>query len=74
MTGVPEFNTEHSEVCKGCALGKYVKTTFPSSDNRSAGALDLIHLDLYGLMSTTSLKGYEYYITFIGDISRKTSI
>ena len=42
VTGVPEFNIEHSEVCKGCALGKYVKTTFPSSDSKAAGALDLI--------------------------------
>ena len=61
-------------MCKGCALGKYVKTAFPSSDSKSAGALDLIHSDLCGPMSTTSLKGYEYYITFIDDFSRKTWI
>ena len=42
VIGVPEFNIEHNEVCKGCGLGKYVKTTFPNSDSRSAGALDLI--------------------------------
>ena len=48
VTGVPEFNTEHSEVCKGCALGKYVKTTFPSGDDGSSGAFDLIHSDLCG--------------------------
>ena len=72
VTSVPEFNTEHSEVCKGCALGKYVKTTFPSSDSRSTCALDLIHSDLCGSMSTTSLNGYEYYVTFIDDFSRKT--
>jgi hypothetical protein len=33
MTGLPELSTEHSDVCKGCALGKSVKTTFPSSDS-----------------------------------------
>ena len=74
VISVLEFYTEHNEVCKGCALGKYVKTTFPSSDSRSAGALDLIHSDLCGPMSTTSLTGYEYYITFIDDFSRKTWI
>ena len=71
---MPKFNTEHSEVCKGCALGKYVKTTFPSSDNRSTRTLDLIHLDLCGPMSTTSLKDYEYYVTFIDDFSMKSWI
>ena len=72
MTSALDFNTEQSEVCKGCALSKYVKTTFPSSDSRSAKALDLIHSDLCGPLSTTSLKGYEYYVTFVDDFSRKT--
>ena len=71
MTSVPKFNTEHSEVCKECALGKYVKTTFPSSDSKPGGVLDLIHSNLCGSMSTISLKGYECYITFIDDFSRK---
>ena len=34
----------------------------------------MIHSDLCGPMSTTSLKGYEYYITFIDDFSRKNWI
>ena len=72
VTGVLEFNTKHSDVCKGCALSKYANTAFPSSDNRAARTLDLVHFDLCGPMSTTSLKGYEYYVTFIDDFSRKT--
>jgi hypothetical protein len=44
VTGLPNFSIEHPEVCKGCALGKYTKTAFPSSDSRSGGILDLIHL------------------------------
>ena len=74
VTGFPEFSTEHSEVCRGCALGKYTKTAFTSSDSRSAGFLDLIHSDLCGPMSSVSLRGYEYYVTFINDHSRKTWI
>ena len=34
----------------------------------------MIHSYLFGLMSTISLKGYEYYVTFIDDFSRKTWI
>ena len=61
-------------MCRGCALGKYTKTAFSSSDNKSAVVLDLIHSDLCGLMSSFSLRGYEYYVTFIDDHSRKTWI
>ena len=39
-----------------------------------AGILDLIHSDLCGPMSFVSLRGYEYYVTFIDDHSRKTWI
>ena len=52
-------------------MGKYTKTAFPSSDNRLVGVLDLIHSDLCGPMSVVSLRGFEYYVTFIDDHSRK---
>jgi hypothetical protein len=48
VTGVPNFSLEHHELCKGCALGKYTKTDFLSSDSRAAGILDLIHSDVCG--------------------------
>ena len=57
-----------------CALRKYTLTAFPSSDSRSKGVLELIHSDLCGPMSSSSLTGFEYYITFIDDFSRKTWI
>jgi len=72
--GMPDFSSKSSGVCRGCALGKYTKTAFPSSDSRSEGVLQLIHLDLCGPMSSASLTGYEYYVTFIDDFSRKTWI
>ena len=51
-----KFNTKHSYVCRGCALGKYTKTAFSSSDRRSAKVLDLIHSELCGPMSSVSLR------------------
>lgn len=59
---------------KGCALGKYTKTSFPSSDNRETSILELVHFDVCGLMSIVSLSGHEYYVTCIDDYSRKISI
>ena len=71
MTSMPEFNIELSGVCRGPALGKYTKIAFPSNDSKLEGVLQLIHLDLCGPMSSTSLTGYEYYVTFIDDFSRR---
>jgi hypothetical protein len=74
VMGVPDFSSEHHELCKGCILGKYTKTVFPSSDSRAAGILDLIHLDVCGPMSSTSLTGSLYYVVFIDDFSQKSWI
>jgi hypothetical protein len=74
VTDLLQFDIEHQEVCRRCTLGKYTKTVFPSSDNRLAGVLDLIHIDVCGPMPRVSLGGCEYYVTFIDDYSRKTWI
>jgi transposase InsO family protein len=71
VTGVPDFSSEHHELCKGCALGKYTETYFPSNDSRATGILDLIHSDVCGPMSSTSLTSSLYYVVFIDDFSRK---
>jgi hypothetical protein len=72
VTGLLDFTVEHHEVCKGCAMGKYTKIAFPNSDIRTRGILDLIHLDVCGPISSISLSGYEYYVTFIDDHFGKT--
>ena len=72
VTGLPKFNTDHQELCRGCTLGNYTKASFPSSKHRANRVLDLIHLDVCSAMSTLSLSGHEYYMTFIDDFSRKT--
>jgi hypothetical protein len=74
VTGVPQISIEHQDVCRGCALGKFAKASFPSSDTRSAGILDLVHTDVCGPMTRRSLSGCEYNLTFIDDYSRKTWI
>ena len=33
--GVPNFSIEHYDVCKGCAMGKYTKSPFPTRDNKA---------------------------------------
>ena len=68
------FQTKHAGVCKGCAKGKNTKKTFPSSESKSKGILEIIHFDVCGPMSSNSLSGYAYHVSFIDDFSRKTWI
>ena len=74
VTGMPKVYTKHEPICKGCALGKNTKKSFPRSKNRSKGILDLIHFDICGAMSSPSLSGCLYYVLFIGDHSQKSWI
>jgi transposase InsO family protein len=74
VTGFPDIQVDHEGICKGCAQGKNVKKPFPSSDSKAKGLLDIIHSDVCGPMSTTSLSRYVYYVSFIDDYSRKTWI
>jgi transposase InsO family protein len=57
-----------------CALGKYTKTVFPSSDSIATCILDMIQSDVCGPMSYVSLSGCLYYVTFIDNFSRKSWI
>jgi hypothetical protein len=51
-----------------------VKHSFPNNDNRAKGVLDIVHSNICGPMSATSLSGYVYYVSFIDDYSHKTWI
>jgi transposase InsO family protein len=72
VEGIPELQSTHEGICKGCALGKNVKKSFSSSNNRSKEIQDLIHSDVCGPMLVKSLRGSLYYVIFIDDYSRKT--
>jgi transposase InsO family protein len=68
---MPSISLSKNEICKGSMLGKNIKKSFPSSDNRSQGILDLVHSDVCGPMSSPSLSYCLYYAIFIDDCSRK---
>ena len=58
VEGLPEMKTKHEGVCKGCAKGKNTKKTFPCSESKATGILEIIHFDVCGPMSSSSLSGY----------------
>ena len=65
IEGLPEIQAKHDGVCKGCAKGKNTKKTFPSSESKAKGILETNHSDVCGPMSSKSLSGYAYYVSFI---------
>ena len=72
VEGLPEFQAKHDGVCKGCVKGKNTKKTFPSNESKAKDILEIIHSDVCCPMSSNSLSGYAYYVSFIDDFSRKT--
>ena len=64
------MQAKHDGVYKGCAKGKNTKNTFPSSESKAKGILEIIHSDVCGPMSSSYLRGYVYYIYFINEFSR----
>ena len=74
VTIFPDLNINQEGICKGCVKGKNIKNPFLKSETKTKGTLELIHLDMCGSISSTSLSGFEYYITFIDDYSRNTWI
>ena len=74
VTSLLEIHTNHEGVCKGCAQGKNTKNPFLSSNNKAKGILDIVHSYLCSPLSTTSVSGYVYYVSFIDDYSHKTWI
>ena len=74
LSGLLEIHANHEIICKGCAQGKNLKKTFPNSESKAKGILEIVHLDVCGPMSSTSLSRYIYYFSFIDDFSHKTWI
>ena len=55
VEGLLEIQAKHDGVCKGCAKGKNTKKTFPSSESKAKGILEIIHSDVCDPISSSSL-------------------
>ena len=74
VSGLPHIQGKHEGICKGCAKENNVKTTFPSSERKAKGILEIVQSDVCGPMSSRSLSRYVYHVSFIDDLSCKTWI
>ncbi|KAG9457094.1 hypothetical protein H6P81_001602 [Aristolochia fimbriata] len=56
--------------CVSCKHGKHIALPYNSSDTRASVPFDLIHSDVWGPASISTMGGFAYYVVFIDDFSR----
>ena len=62
------------DFCEHCIYGKQNHVSFPRKDTRGKEIVELVHSDVFRLVSVSSLGGSRYYVSFINDFSRMTWI
>ena len=64
-------SSQEISFCQSCVEGKLHKSQFPiTGGKRAEGPLKLVHSDVCGKISTPSLGGGLYFLTFIDDHTR----
>ena len=67
---VEEFDYNASNdisLCEPCLKGKHRRSQFPTCSEKKSKPLELVYSDICGKLSSKSLGGAEYFITFIDD-------
>lgn len=57
--------------CEVCTQGKQTRLPFKNNGTRAVSLLQIVHSDVCGPMSVSSIGGAKYYVSFIDDFSRK---
>ena len=73
VAGVKLPKASKVSFCQGCVEGKMSRKPFKtrsSESGRSTRKLEIVHSDVCGPMSSESLGGRRYFVTFIDDFSR----
>ena len=55
--------------CVSCQLGKQLALPFNTSESISTNIFDLIHSDVWGPSSVSSIGGSRYFVVFVDDYS-----
>ncbi|MCO5571578.1 hypothetical protein L7F22_025322 [Adiantum nelumboides] len=72
VEGLPTVRSP-TGICEPCQLGKQHRVAFPKeASTRASAPLALVHTDLCGPMSTSSLSGLCYMLVLVDDFSRYT--
>jgi hypothetical protein len=58
VMGLSKIEEKTDGMCKGCTQGNNMNQSFPNNDRRAKRVVYIVHLDVCGPMSTTSLSGH----------------
>ena len=61
-------------MCTACIKAKHKQNIIKVKTKRTTKPSELVHSDVCGLCSTPTSAGYRYYILFIDDYTRYTSV
>jgi hypothetical protein len=73
VKGLLNINYHSYALCGSYQIGKISKTSFkPKNIVSTSRPLELLHIDLFGPVSTTSINGKKYGFVIVDDYSRWT--
>ncbi|KAK2402258.1 hypothetical protein QL285_051795 [Trifolium repens] len=73
VKGLPNLNYHSDALCGPCQIGKISKASFkPKNIVSTSRPLELLHIDLFGPVSTASINGKKYGLVIVDDYSRWT--
>jgi len=73
VVGLPTIKYNDGKVCDACAKGKQVKNSFkPKRCVNTSRPLEMLHIDLCGLIRMMSRGGKRYVCVIVDDYSRFT--
>jgi negative regulator of sigma E activity len=70
-TRLPMGTLDPLDQCKGCTLGKYVKSTFHENENYALVILERIHTNMCEPFLVSSKEKHRYYLIFVDEFSLK---
>nr|GEW75254.1 retrotransposon protein, putative, Ty1-copia subclass [Tanacetum cinerariifolium] len=73
VIGLPKLKYVKDQLCSSCELSKAKRSSFKSKAVPSSkGRLNLLHIDIYGLMRVANINGKKYILVIVDDYSRYT--
>ncbi|GKE13625.1 retrovirus-related pol polyprotein from transposon TNT 1-94, partial [Tanacetum coccineum] len=73
VTSLPKLKFVKDHLCSSCELGKAKRKSFKTKTTSSSKRrLQILHMDLYGLMRVESFNGKKYVLVIVDDYLRYT--
>lgn len=68
----PDIHVNKHIVCDVCQFSKHKKLPFSLSTSRADSSFDLVHMDIWGPLSISSIHKFRYFLTIVDDHTRFT--